>query len=1043
MNHLRRILWAIVAVFAVLIVLVMVTFEVDDMTLSDGAVYNFNANWKLYQAGHEVVELDRLPYTGTSKAGETIVIENTIPREFWGLTMSFLSCDKSIRVIIDGKEVYQFGTQDKKFFGNTPGTIVNFVDIPRHLTAGLIRIEMSSAYENSSADIGEICVAERDIAILRLCEDSLVEILCCILIFVAGVIFFILSVIQKLSGQSTDGMPYLGLYCVFSSFFYTIETGIMTIFYGNQTVYSMMSFLIIMLLPYLLILYYERYLMLKNVKRFAVMCVAIIVNIVVQLIEQLFNIVDFISMSYISQVIHILAFWVVFQSFLGRNRRDKNKEKSSVMEVVALLIMMAGAILDLAHTYASRSSDLGYCSIYFMSVACVILVIIHIKQVIREYLVSVEDNAKLLQREVEFVEKQNVQLLQAKEDAEFARKEALSANIAKGKFLAHMSHEIRTPINAVLGMDEMILRECKEQGIREYAMDIRSAGHTLLYLINDILDFSKIESGKMEIIPAEYELSSLIHDIVNMTTVRAKAKDLELEVSVDENLPTRMLGDDVRIRQVLTNILTNAVKYTNQGKVMFRVSGTTRNDMAYLHFEVEDTGIGIKEEDLSKLFVEFERIEENRNRNVEGTGLGMNITTQLLRLMGSKLEVESVYGKGSKFFFELEQPVVDSSPIGNNLETCIKEQSREYDYDTAFIAPDARVLVVDDNAVNRKVFVSLLKETRMAIDEADGGKLCLELVQKTHYDLIFLDHMMPEMDGIETFHHLQKMPDNKCKDTPVIVLTANAVAGAREQYLNEGFDDFLSKPIIPDKLEKLIRTFLPEEKVIGVALNQENAEQQTDNSENPQEEGWESLDKIEGIDWEFAWKHFLNTDIIKYTVKEFYEMIDSEADELDRLYANLYQEGDLDLYRIKVHSMKSSSALIGITGVSAVARMLEYAARDKKTEQIEAIHAVFVEEWRSYKDKLRSFVGAPAEEEKEKVQDTSIILALLDMLRNGMEDMDIDASDETMVQLKIYEYPEDIAEDMKQLGIAVSNLDSEKVIGIIDELMEKVILWKL
>lgn len=1039
MNHLRRILWAIVSVFAIMIVLVVITFEVDDMTLSKGAVYNFNSDWRLYRAGQEVVHLDRLPYTGTSRAGETIVIENEIPREFWGMTMTFSSYDKTIRVLIDGREVYQFGTQDKRFFGSTPGTNINFVDIPKNLTNGKIRIEMYSAYENYSADIGEITIAPRDVAILKLCQDSLPQLGCIAVIFVSGVIFLILALIQKLSRQNTDGTPYLGLYCIFSSLFYVVQTGLLTVFYGNQTIYSMVSFMIIMLLPYLLILYYERYLMLKNVKRFAVMCVVILLNIGTQLVVQLFNLMDFIRMSYASQLIGIVAFGVVFQSFLGACRKEK--EKRTAAELIALLVMATGAVLDLAHTYASRSSALGYYSIYFMTAACIILVIIHIKRVIREYLVSVEDNAKLLQREVEFVEKQNVQLLQAKEDAEFARKEALSANVAKGKFLAHMSHEIRTPINAVLGMDEMILRECKEQGIREYAMDIRSAGHTLLYLINDILDFSKIESGKMEIIPAEYELSSLIHDIVNMTTVRSKAKDLELEVTVDENLPSRMLGDDVRIRQVLTNILTNAVKYTNEGKVMFRVSGTTKNDMAYLHFEVEDTGIGIKEEDLSKLFVEFERIEETRNRNVEGTGLGMNITTQLLFLMGSKLEVESVYGKGSKFFFKLEQPVVDPSPIGSNLEDYIKEQDQEYDYDSAFIAPKAKVLVVDDNAVNRKVFISLLKGTKMSIDEADSGKSCLELVRQKHYDLLFLDHMMPEMDGIETFHHLQKMPDNKCKDTPIIVLTANAVSGAREQYLNEGFDDFLSKPIIPDKLEKLIRQFLPQEKVVCVAAKADT-EKAEEKNQQPAQAEYEGLEKIEGIDWEFAWKHFPDLELLQYTVKEFYEMIDPEADELDRLYAGIGEEKNLELYRIRVHGMKSSAALIGITGVSALAKLLEYAARDKRLEQIYAIHPVFLEEWRSYREKLHDFVGADHEEEKKKPEDTSIILALLDMLRTGMEDMDIDASDEAMEQLISYEYPKELEAGMKQLKTAVMNLESEKAITLIDELMEQIILWK-
>ena len=318
-----------------------------------------------------------------------------------------------------------------------------------------------------------------------------------------------------------------------------------------------------------------------------------------------------------------------------------------------------------------------------------------------------------------------------------------------------MSHEIRTPINAVLGMDEMILRESNEPQIKEYAMDIYMAGQTLLSLINDILDFSKIESGKMEIVPVEYDVSSLIHDLANMTIQRAKAKNIKVEVEASHEIPARLFGDDVRIRQVLTNILTNAVKYTHEGSVWLRISYQRKKDTAALTFEVEDTGIGIKKEDLPKLSAEFERIEEDRNRNIEGTGLGINITIQLLELLGSRLQVESEYGKGSKFYFELEQKIVDDTPIGD-FESRVHQIAENYNYNTKFCAPDAKILVVDDNAVNRKVLRSLLKETQIQVTDADGGAACLELAFQNHYDLIFLDHMMPEMDGIETLHHLKE-----------------------------------------------------------------------------------------------------------------------------------------------------------------------------------------------------------------------------------------------------------------------------------------------
>ena len=414
-------------------------------------------------------------------------------------------------------------------------------------------------------------------------------------------------------------------------------------------------------------------------------------------------------------------------------------------------------------------------------------------------------------------ESPDVRLIQALQK-EKARADA--ANSAKSAFLANMSHEMRTPINAIMGMNEMILRETQEEGTKEQAIDIRNAAQILHSLINDVLDLSKIESGKMEIIPVEYQLSSLINDLVNMATIRAKAKNLELKVEVDPELPSVYFGDDVRIRQVLMNLLTNAVKYTNEGSVTLTVKRTLVLDgLAILTFSVTDTGVGIKQEDMEKLYAAFERIEEENHRNEEGTGLGMSISTSLLELMGSKIQVESEYGKGSRFFFNLEQRILDPTPVGDFHES-LKQLSKDYSYDARFAAPDAKILVVDDNAVNRRVFVGLLKKTKVQVTEADSGKACLELVGQQHFDLIFLDHMMPEMDGVETLQHMKELPEseNQCRETPVIILTANAISGVREEYLKQGFDEYLSKPIDPIKLEAMIRDMLPKELVHEVEI---------------------------------------------------------------------------------------------------------------------------------------------------------------------------------------------------------------------------------
>ncbi len=396
----------------------------------------------------------------------------------------------------------------------------------------------------------------------------------------------------------------------------------------------------------------------------------------------------------------------------------------------------------------------------------------------------------------------------------------ISTNKAKSDFLARMSHEIRTPVNTILGMDEMILRASKESTVLEYAGDIRSAGRSLLSIINDILDLSKIESGKMEIIPVEYNLSGMLKDLVNMASIKAKEKDLTLDVSVSGDIPSGLFGDDGRIRQILTNLLTNAVKYTENGSVHFRVGLKERgtggsDDNAVLHFEVEDTGIGIRKEDMDKLFEEFERADGLRNRNIEGTGLGIPITMKLLELMNSELKVKSDYGKGSVFSFDLVQKVTDPAPIGDFRHNARETVSEGKADSPAFTAPSAKVLLVDDNRVNRKVFCALIKRTMIGVVEAESGPDAISHASSEYFDMIFMDHMMPGMDGVEAMKRIRDISDGPCKDTPIIVLTANAISGSKEEYLTQGFDGYLSKPIAYAELEKTIKAFLPSDKVLA------------------------------------------------------------------------------------------------------------------------------------------------------------------------------------------------------------------------------------
>ena len=393
------------------------------------------------------------------------------------------------------------------------------------------------------------------------------------------------------------------------------------------------------------------------------------------------------------------------------------------------------------------------------------------------------------------------QLINLKEEAEHA-------NEAKSVFLAHMSHEIRTPINAVLGMNEMILRESSSSAIREYALNIQNAGRILLSIINDILDLAKIESGQIEIVQSDYHLGKLLTDIENMVTMRAEESSLALHILADSKLPEMLHGDEKRIKQCIINFLTNSIKYTKEGKVTLQVGFTEAGkEMINLQVSVSDTGIGIKEDKLTLLFEPFVRLDRPENSNVEGTGLGLSITKSLIDRMGGSLCVESVYGEGSVFTFSIPQKVVGAELLGDYKEKSqrIAEKERE-----KFIAPQARILAVDDNRVNITVARGLLKRLKVQFDSAMSGQECLDKINRMHYDIILLDHMMPGMDGVDTLHQMQKMECFIQEPSVVIALTANAVIGAKEGYLKEGFTDYLSKPIDYVKLEDMIRKYLPE-----------------------------------------------------------------------------------------------------------------------------------------------------------------------------------------------------------------------------------------
>ena len=611
--------------------------------------------------------------------------------------------------------------------------------------------------------------------------------------------------------------------------------------------------------------------------------------------------------------------------------------------------------------------------------------------------------------------------------AEEQKDEIERLSSAQSRFFSSVSHEIRTPINAVLGMDELILRESREEGTLEYAENIRTAGTTLLELINDILDFSKMGAGKMEIIPVEYEISSILHDLVVMISVRAKDHNLEFFTKIDPEIPAQLFGDEVRIKQVITNILTNAVKYTEEGSVTFEVrSEKVDDENVELFVSVKDTGIGIKEEDIKKLYSAFERIEEKRNRNVEGTGLGMNITTNLLEMMGSRLEVDSVYGEGSDFHFVLRQKVVSWEPLGDFEKAWKSHLSDSKRPGFTFTAPNAVILAVDDMDMNLSVLTGLLKPTNIQIDLANSGEDCLRMITQKKYDLIYLDHRMPGMDGVETRKRMQTLDNNLNVDTPVVALTANAMAGAKEEYMGYGFTDYLSKPVSSASLEKSLRTHLPGDKILGAP----EADMESDGGTNTDE-----LPLIDGLDIEYAMLHLPDNDLFRTTVKNFRNVIDLQADKLEDMYKDFPSRTAFDAYRIQVHGMKSSAAIIGIIPLAGMAKVLENAAAANDKICIDSLHPVFIEKWRSYKAALSVLFDTEEEgTHNTKTFDKEEMTGILSIIRNAMENYDVDQADKTLLMLEGYDMPKNAEHLMDELKAAIAAVDSEKTAQAIDKI---------
>lgn len=815
-----------------------------------------------------------------------VVIEAILPGRIeddsW---VCFRGSQQDMSIYIDGELRKHFDTKDTRPVGKCSMDAYVFLRLSAADEGRVIRV-VTVSDSAQSGTMNQVYIGDRFGIWLTLVKQHGPDVIIALMILILAIVDIGCSIVIYKVYRRHFPMEYLGWVFLLAAFWVLSQTKLRQLIFTNFSLVATMSFVAVMLIPLPCVMYINSLQKGRYQRLHLATEAVILLNSVVCCILQIFGLVDFVDSMKEMHSIVILAALVTMGTLL----KDAVDGHLGEYRLVAfgLVAFVLSAIVEIFLMYASSIHTIGL----VLVVGLVILLLMTIWGTAKDIL-----------------------------HLEKTKQSALCASEAKSSFLANMSHEIRTPINSVIGLNELIIRESSEEKIRGYASDIRSSSKMLLALVNDILDFSKIESGKMKLVEIEYHMAELVRNVTRILKARANEKNLTILLDIDEKLPTTLLGDEVRVQQICVNLLTNAVKYTEKGSVTFRLRVNQEKPFLLL-IQVTDTGIGIKPEDLKKIFDGFSRADLKRNRHIEGTGLGLSITKKLVELMEGSIQVESEYGKGSSFTVVIPQRVINATCLGLWSQDENELQDMEVQSGGFFVAPEARILVVDDNAMNLAVVRGLLKRTAVMIDTASGGEMALKMTTEKKYDLILMDHMMPGMDGIETLHRIKDDPVNPNRETKQIALTANAIAGAKEFYIKEGFMDYLTKPVDPDKLENLIAEHLPAE------LVKYGKEDSTDSeSEVP-------IDREEGLRYCGGLKE-LYIEILEEYVKGENKAALNRA----------LEQGDLHDYGVCVHAVKSSSKTIGATAFSELAYRMEMAAKEGNEKTVHDKHADFIRQY--------------------------------------------------------------------------------------------------
>lgn len=736
----------------------------------------FESEWSQIHADGTETPIE-VPGKVDAEYGELVTISTTIPDDIIpGECLAFRPIWQDVSIYVGDELRMEYTTKDSRPFGTNSPMRYLLLELEAD-DAGKELIYQCTSNSKYSGDFRIVLIGDRMSIWTYLLMDSGARMITAVFLLLLSIFCILVCIILKFVYKKNLDLNYLAWTLFFCAFWMLSETALRQLLVKNISILSYYAYWCLMMIPIPLITYINEIQNHRYKKLYVFQFAYSSTLLTVSTLLQIFDIVQFVEVIPLIHIGLITAITSIIITITIDTIKKKLKEYLFVG--IGLYGMLFTAIIEILMYYIGADLSLG-------TVLAIGLMFLLITAIIK----TGQDLFK----------------------SEKIRQQAISAREAQAKFLANMSHEIRTPINAIIGMNEMILRENEDDAINGYANNIQSASTMLLGLINDVLDFSKIEAGQLELIEENYKLPTLLESELLLLNTRAANKPISTMIDIDPELPTELLGDELRIKQILTNLISNAVKYTENGTVTLKATfNPIDENNIELVVSVIDTGIGIKEDEIPKLFDSFKRLELNKNRTIQGTGLGLNIAKQLIDLMHGKILVESEYGKGSTFTVYIPQKLIDKQPIGKFNPIINKTKKEVQPKEQHFIAPDANVLVVDDNAMNLALMRGLLKRTKINVDLAESGEKSLELSMQKKYDIIFMDHMMPELDGIETLEQLRKQSNNPNQNSIVIVLTANTVTGCKEMYLENGFNDYFPKPVQADKLDELLINYLPKD----------------------------------------------------------------------------------------------------------------------------------------------------------------------------------------------------------------------------------------